>query len=75
MFRSFEVEMELAEVKDGRSALYIELTALKPVRMKTLKEFEDDACYALGAREVQIEAPIKGTSRIGITIPMVPSLA
>lgn len=69
MFQSFDVDLELSGIRDGRTALYIDLKAKKPVRMKTLREFEDDACYALGVKEVQIEAPIRGTSLIGIRIP------
>lgn len=69
MFKSFGVEMAVASAVDGRTALHIELVAKSPIRMKALKEYEDDICYALGVAHATIEAPIKGKKRIGIRIP------
>lgn len=67
-FKAFNVEMELSEVKDGRRALHILLKTKEPVRMKAIKEFKDDLCYALGSKNIEIEAPVRGTSQIGVNI-------
>ena len=67
-FKKFDVEMELGEVKEGRNAIHIRLQTVRPARMKAIKAFEDDLCYALGVKDVEIQAPIRGTAFIGVKI-------
>ena len=67
-FRSFDIEMKLADVRDGLAAVHLQLEPVTSVRMRAIADFDDDLRFALGVKEVEIAAPIPGTSLIGITI-------
>ncbi len=69
IFLKFKTEMELMEVIDGLTSLHIRMRAKDLVRMHIVKGFENDLCYALGLQGVEIEAPILGSSLIGVRIP------
>ncbi len=69
IFLKFKTEMEVMEVIEGLTALHIRMRAKEMVRMHIVKGFENDLCYALGLQGVEIEAPILGSSLIGVRIP------
>lgn len=66
---NFGVQVELVEAKDGLRFSYFSLKAVKPVRMKTVKSFEDDLRYTLASNKLEIEAPIPDQQLIGVTVP------
>jgi len=68
MFEGFDIPMEGLEATDGRTALHLVLKPTKPVRMKEIESYEKDLCFALGAKEIEIHAPIRGTATIGINV-------
>lgn len=65
---SFGVAVEIVEAIEGVRTYYVSLRALKPVRMKAMKAFEDDLRYALGNSKVEIEAPIPDKQLIGVMV-------
>ena len=68
-FNDFDVSVELVEAIEGLRFYYFSFKALKSVRMKTVKSFEDDLRYALATDKLEIEAPIPDKQLIGVTVP------
>lgn len=65
----FGVEVGIVDAIEGFRNYYFTFEALKPVRMKTVKSFEEDLKYALGNSKVEIQAPIPDETLIGVTVP------
>lgn len=76
-FRTFGVELDLDAAFVGRTAMHIRLKPTKAVRMKKIEEFTEDIRFAVGAKQVNVLAPLPGTKLIEVTVykDAVPPLA
>lgn len=68
-FADFDVHLEVVSAEEGVRTFYFTFKTVKPVRMKTIKSFEEDLRYALGNSKLEIQAPIPDEVLIGITLP------
>jgi len=64
----FDSPVEVVDAIEGYRQYHFYLTLKKPVRMKTMKTFEDDLRYALSNNGVEIQAPIPNEKLIGVTV-------
>lgn len=69
-FATFGIIFYVDEVKITSDTLCFLLRPKEPVRMHTVRGFEDDLRFALGREQVLIEAPLPNTKYIGVTIGM-----
>ncbi|EHJ08262.1 FtsK/SpoIIIE family protein [Staphylococcus simiae CCM 7213 = CCUG 51256] len=65
----FNVPAEVQEVTEGPSVTRFELSVEKGVKVSRITALQDDIKMALAAKDIRIEAPIPGTSRVGIEVP------
>ncbi len=56
-------------VTEGPSVTRFELSVEKGVKVSRITALQDDIKMALAAKDIRIEAPIPGTSRVGIEVP------
>ncbi len=66
---NFGVEAEVVHIVKGPVVTRYELRPAPGVRVKRIKELENDISLSLAARSVKIEAPIPGKSAVGIEVP------
>ncbi|MFN1664418.1 DNA translocase FtsK, partial [Staphylococcus aureus] len=62
----FNVPAEVQDVTEGPSVTRFELSVEKGVKVSRITALQDDIKMALAAKDIRIEAPIPGTSRVGI---------
>ncbi|WP_160192169.1 DNA translocase FtsK [Staphylococcus aureus] len=65
----FNVPAEVQDVTEGPSVTRFELSVEKGVKVSRITALQDDIKMALAAKDIRIEAPIPGTSRVGIEVP------
>ncbi|MEJ7279175.1 DNA translocase FtsK, partial [Staphylococcus epidermidis] len=56
-------------VTEGPSVTRFELSVEKGVKVSRITALQDDIKMALAAKDIRIEAPIPGTSLVGIEVP------
>lgn len=66
---NFNVPAEVQNVTEGPSVTRFELSVEKGVKVSKITALQDDIKMALAARDIRIEAPIPGTSLVGIEVP------
>lgn len=66
---NFGVEAEVVHIVKGPVVTRYELRPAPGVRVKRIKELENDISLSLAARSVKIEAPIPGKAAVGIEVP------
>ncbi|RIN32535.1 DNA translocase FtsK [Staphylococcus succinus] len=72
-FYYFNVPAEVQNVTEGPSVTRFELSVEKGVKVSRITALQDDIKMALAAKDIRIEAPIPGTSLVGIEVPNVTS--
>ncbi|MHD0397435.1 DNA translocase FtsK [Staphylococcus simulans] len=70
-FYYFNVPAEVKHVTEGPSVTRFELSVEKGVKVSRITALHDDLKMALAAKDIRIEAPIPGTSLVGIEVPNV----
>lgn len=65
----FNVPAEVKNVTEGPSVTRFELSVEKGVKVSRITALQDDIKMALAAKDIRIEAPIPGTSLVGIEVP------
>ena len=65
----FNVPAEVKNVTEGPSVTRFELSVEKGVKVSRITVLQDDIKMALAAKDIRIEAPIPGTSLVGIEVP------
>ncbi|MGD6773233.1 DNA translocase FtsK [Staphylococcus simulans] len=68
-FYYFNVPAEVKNVTEGPSVTRFELSVEKGVKVSRITALHDDLKMALAAKDIRIEAPIPGTSLVGIEVP------
>lgn len=68
-FYYFNVPAEVQHVTEGPSVTRFELAVEKGVKVSRITALQDDIKMALAAKDIRIEAPIPGTSLVGIEVP------
>ncbi|MEY8603726.1 DNA translocase FtsK [Staphylococcus nepalensis] len=68
-FYYFNVPAEVQTVTEGPSVTRFELSVEKGVKVSRITNLQDDIKMALAAKDIRIEAPIPGTSLVGIEVP------
>lgn len=68
-FYYFNVLAEVKHVTEGPSVTRFELAVEKGVKVSRITALQDDIKMALAAKDIRIEAPIPGTSLVGIEVP------
>lgn len=68
-FYYFNVPAEVQTVTEGPSVTRFELSVEKGVKVSRITALQDDIKMALAAKDIRIEAPIPGTSLVGIEVP------
>ncbi|MDW8565275.1 DNA translocase FtsK [Staphylococcus shinii] len=68
-FYYFNVPAEVQNVTEGPSVTRFELSVEKGVKVSRITALQDDIKMALAAKDIRIEAPIAGTSLVGIEVP------
>lgn len=66
---NFGVEADVVHIVRGPVVTRYELRPAAGVRVKRIKELENDISLNLAARSVKIEAPIPGKAAVGIEVP------
>lgn len=66
---NFGVEAEVTHIVKGPVVTRYEIKPAPGVRVKRIKELENDISLSLAARSIKIEAPIPGKSAVGIEVP------
>lgn len=65
----FNVPAEVKNVTEGPSVTRFELSVEKGVKVSRITALQDDIKMALAAKDIRVEAPIPGTSLVGIEVP------
>ncbi|MDU0429573.1 DNA translocase FtsK [Staphylococcus chromogenes] len=68
-FYYFNVPAEVVNVIEGPSVTRFELSVERGVKVSRITALQDDIKMALAAKDIRIEAPIPGTSLVGIEVP------
>ncbi|EMU9947911.1 DNA translocase FtsK [Staphylococcus pseudintermedius] len=68
-FYYFNVPAEVVNVVEGPSVTRFELSVERGVKVSRITALQDDIKMALAAKDIRIEAPIPGTSLVGIEVP------
>ncbi|MDK4059366.1 DNA translocase FtsK [Staphylococcus pseudintermedius] len=68
-FYYFNVPAEVVNVVEGPSVMRFELSVERGVKVSRITALQDDIKMALAAKDIRIEAPIPGTSLVGIEVP------
>ncbi|WP_214551512.1 DNA translocase FtsK [Staphylococcus pseudintermedius] len=68
-FYYFNVPAEVVNVVEGPSVTRFELSVERGVKVLRITALQDDIKMALAAKDIRIEAPIPGTSLVGIEVP------
>lgn len=65
----FSIQANVMEAVQGPAVTMFELTVEQGTKVSKIRNLTDDLKLALAARDIRIQAPIPGTSMIGIEIP------
>ncbi|MDV6377510.1 DNA translocase FtsK [Sporosarcina sp. GW1-11] len=65
----FAIQATVENAVQGPAVTMFELTVEQGVKVSKIRNLTDDLKLALAARDIRIQAPIPGTSMIGIEIP------
>ncbi|WP_233192307.1 DNA translocase FtsK [Sporosarcina sp. P26b] len=65
----FAVQATVVQAVQGPAVTMFELTVMQGTKVSKIRNLTDDLKLALAARDIRIQAPIPGTSMIGIEIP------
>ena len=65
----FAVKATVVQAVQGPAVTMFELTVMQGTKVSKIRNLTDDLKLALAARDIRIQAPIPGTSMIGIEIP------
>ncbi|WP_233191559.1 DNA translocase FtsK [Sporosarcina sp. P18a] len=65
----FAVQATVEQAVQGPAVTMFELTVMQGTKVSKIRNLTDDLKLALAARDIRIQAPIPGTSMIGIEIP------
>ncbi|BDR58831.1 DNA translocase FtsK [Xylocopilactobacillus apicola] len=68
-FRDFNIEVQVTGASVGSSVTQIEIEPPHGVKISRILGLSDNLALALANRDIRIEAPIAGKSRIGIEVP------
>lgn len=68
-FYHFNVPAKVENVVIGPSVTRYELSVEKGVKVSRITNLQDDIKMALAAKDIRIEAPISGTSLVGVEVP------
>ncbi|WP_414042680.1 DNA translocase FtsK [Macrococcus sp. EM39E] len=68
-FYHFNVPAKVENVVVGPSVTRFELSVEKGVKVSRITNLQDDIKMALAAKDIRIEAPIPGTSLVGVEVP------
>lgn len=68
-FYHFNVPATVENVVVGPSVTRFELSVEKGVKVSRITNLQDDIKMALAAKDIRIEAPIPGTSLVGVEVP------
>lgn len=68
-FYHFNVPAKVENVIVGPSVTRFELSVEKGVKVSRITNLQDDIKMALAAKDIRIEAPIPGTSLVGVEVP------
>jgi len=66
---NFGVEAKVVHIVKGPVVTRYEIKPAPGVRVRRIKELDNDLAMALAARSVKIEAPIPGKAAVGIEVP------
>jgi len=66
---NFGVEAKVVHIVKGPAVTRYELRPAPGVRVKRIKELENDLAMNLAAKAVKIEAPIPGKAAVGVEVP------
>ena len=66
---AFKVNATVTGVKCGPTMTRYEITPARGVGVKKIANMEADLCRAMTASSIRIEAPVRGTSFVGIEVP------
>lgn len=66
---NFGVEAKVVHIVKGPAVTRYELRPAPGVRVKRIKELENDLAMNLAAKSVKIEAPIPGKAAVGVEVP------
>ncbi|MDD5016483.1 MAG: DNA translocase FtsK 4TM domain-containing protein [Eubacteriales bacterium] len=66
---NFGVEAQVVHIVKGPAVTRYELRPAPGVRVKRIKELENDLAMNLAAKSVKIEAPIPGKAAVGVEVP------
>lgn len=65
----FSIQATVMQAVQGPAVTMFELTVEQGVKVSKIRNLTDDLKLALAARDIRIQAPIPGTSLIGVEIP------
>ena len=65
----FAVQATVVQAVQGPAVTMFELTVVQGTKVSKIRNLTDDLKLALAAKDIRIQAPIPGTSMIGIEIP------
>jgi DNA segregation ATPase FtsK/SpoIIIE-like protein len=65
----FGIGVNMKETIIGPSVIRYTMEPPRGIKMSSIKKMTDDLALALGADKVRIEAPIRGTSLVGVEVP------
>nr|WP_263312976.1 DNA translocase FtsK [Mammaliicoccus sp. Marseille-Q6498] len=68
-FYHFNVPAQVVNMIQGPTVTRFELSVEKGVKVSRITALQDDIKMALAAKDIRIEAPIPGTSLVGIEVP------
>jgi DNA segregation ATPase FtsK/SpoIIIE, S-DNA-T family len=63
---NFKIEVEIAGIKVGASAIRFEFKLLNSVSLNKIKKLGDDIALAIGEKNIRILAPVPGKTVIGV---------
>ena len=69
VLESFDISSTVEDVKVGPSVTQFQLSLKSGTKVSAVKSLDKEISMALSAKEVRIQAPIPGTSYVGIEIP------
>ncbi len=65
----FSIQATVMQAVQGPAVTMFELTVEQGIKVSKIRNLTDDLKLALAARDIRIQAPIPGTSLIGVEIP------
>ena len=69
VLESFDIHCKVEDIKVGPSVTQFQISLQAGTKVASVKNLDKEISMALSAKEVRIQAPIPGTSYVGIEIP------